>query len=1772
MRWLLVLFFPGCLTAAPIPGLFNSGVNTNGALLAPGSVDPHYRLIQSPDPSFPGPNAIVLNDSYPIGAWLPNGPNSKWVAPKEDESGGNSDGDYTYRIVFDLTGLDPTTAIINGVWTSDNNGIALRLNDITTGFANDGNFGALNSSFTITNGFVDGTNTLDFVLNNAPCGCANPTGLRVELNGTANPLPPPGTPPSILTPPASQTKAPGDTASFTASVYGAPPLSYQWRFNSQTIPGATNATYVIDAVSMTNAGSYSLVVSNPWGTATSSPPAVLTISYPSPAQLGYEAPGPSSRRTGLAITEIMYHPADRTDGRNLEFIEIYNSNPFQEDLSGYRISGDWNYTFPSGTIIPALGYRVVAPVPTDIQTVYGLGGVLGGFTNSLPNSSGSIRLTKRSGGVVLEINYSADVPWPVAADGAGHSLVLVRPSFGEQDSHAWAASAVIGGSPGAADPIPTGPLEHVLINEFLAHTDDPELDYVELYNHSALPVDISGCILTDDPATNKFVIPANTTIAPGGFLAFTQTNLTFSLDAAGETIYFKNAALTRVIDAVRFEAQENGVSMGRFPNGSDQFHRQTTKTPGAANTGIRVSQVVLNELMYHPISGNDDDQYVELYNRGTNSVNLGGWRLRGGISFDFSSNIVILPDSYLVIGRDISRLRTNYANLNASNSVGNFSGKLSHRGERVVLSIADTVVSTNQSIVQTNTIHITLDEVTYGTAGSWGRWAAGGGSSLELVDPHSNHRLPSNWADSDETAKSVWTPVEGTGVLDLGHPAVPSADELQVFLQGDGESLVDDVEVFATSGPNRLANPGFESGASGWSFQGTQRLTSWETNGGYSGARSLHVRASDRGDHIANRVRAPFTTAFSPGQTVTIRAKVRWLRGWPEMLFRLRGNYLETVGRLAVPKNLGTPGARNSQARTNAGPAIVNVTHRPILPLPSQNILVTAQIHDPDGLQSVQLKYRIDPAATVFTVNMVDNGANGDLLAGDGIYTGIIPGQSSGALVAFRVEARDNFATPATTLFPTDAPARECLVRVGESLPAGAFGTYRFWMTQASQDFWSARERMSNEYVNMTFVYGTNRVIYDAGARYSGSYYTTVTYNGPTGNLCGYSLAFPGDDLLLGEERVILDWPIRDDTDQREQLMYWFLDQLGLPNHYRRYIRLFVNGVARGTIYDDIQKPGGDSINEWFSGDSDGGLFKTDGWDEYNSDGERVGDPIILNTLENFTTSGGAKKTARYRWNWEPRTVRNTANDFSELFALVDAVNAPADGYQSAVEALVDMDQWMRTFCMDDLASFWDAFGNINNKNTFLYKPERDRWKLVSWDFDVGLGCFNDPPDYPLFPTLNDPAVMRIYATPALVRRYWGALNDALNSFFQTGSGTGIDTILDSKYAAFQANSIALNSPAGIKDWINQRRAFLQSQLATVAASFSVNGPTYFSTNQNSVVLSGFAPVNVQAITVNGLPYPITWTSVTAWRIVVPVKTGTNALSVQGLDRLNQPVAGTSRTITANFTGADEQPESFVVINEIMCQPSVANASYLELFNRSTNSTFDLSGWRLDGVDFDFPPGSLIAPQQFLVVAKDRLAFGSAHGWGIPIIGEFNGVLQPDGETLTLLKPGTNAASDQVITKVRYEATPPWPTNANGTGRSLQLIDAAQDNWRAGNWTTTASNTPVSPAPQWVYFSTTGTASGSVLYLYLQSAGDIYLDDLTMVAGSVPETGPNLIANPGFESTLTGPWSLTANFASSVTSTNFKHAGNSSLHLIATAAGAGSANAVYQNITPALVT
>src|SRR5439155_7149817 len=85
--------------------------------------------------------------------------------------------------------------------------------------------------------------------------------------------------PGVSSQPLSQRINLGSNVTFTASAAGAPPLFYQWKFNgTNNLPGATNTTLTLVNVHDTDAGSYSMVVTNVNGSDTSSN-ALLSINH-----------------------------------------------------------------------------------------------------------------------------------------------------------------------------------------------------------------------------------------------------------------------------------------------------------------------------------------------------------------------------------------------------------------------------------------------------------------------------------------------------------------------------------------------------------------------------------------------------------------------------------------------------------------------------------------------------------------------------------------------------------------------------------------------------------------------------------------------------------------------------------------------------------------------------------------------------------------------------------------------------------------------------------------------------------------------------------------------------------------------------------------------------------------------------------------------------------------------------------------------------------------------------------------------------------------------------------------------------------------------------------------------------------------------------------------------------------------------------------------------------------------------------------------------------
>lgn len=170
-----IALMAGQADAAAITGLFNTGTDANNVALAGGNgvIDPHYQIVSSTSPGFAGQQAVTFQCCY-----FPDDADSRWISL----TGNGNPGLNTtvYRLSFDLTGLDHTTAAISGLWGADNLGTII-LNGVSTGIQN-GQFSFL-TAFNISSGFQAGINTLDFQVQDF----GPPTALRVDgLAGTAD--------------------------------------------------------------------------------------------------------------------------------------------------------------------------------------------------------------------------------------------------------------------------------------------------------------------------------------------------------------------------------------------------------------------------------------------------------------------------------------------------------------------------------------------------------------------------------------------------------------------------------------------------------------------------------------------------------------------------------------------------------------------------------------------------------------------------------------------------------------------------------------------------------------------------------------------------------------------------------------------------------------------------------------------------------------------------------------------------------------------------------------------------------------------------------------------------------------------------------------------------------------------------------------------------------------------------------------------------------------------------------------------------------------------------------------------------------------------------------------------------------------------------------------------------------------------------------------------------------------------------------------------------
>ena len=427
------------------------------------------------------------------------------------------------------------------------------------------------------------------------------------------------------------------------------------------------------------------------------------MATPTPGKTN-SAPAPLAGMSGVSINEWMAKPLAGDD-----WFELGNLSTAPVDLGGAFLSND-----------PAQAALQMLPP----YTFLGVGG--NGFlrfwadkttTNGAPHVN--FKLNAAGGSLLLHgpaTNLVDRIDYTVQSLGVSEGRL---PDGGTQF-----VAFDLTPSPGESNYLP---LDTLVINEVLTHTDPPLEDALELFNPTPNHVNVGGWFLSHTPDDLKqYRIPDGTIVAANGFLVIYEyqfkgtNNFTFNSAHGDQAILSTGDAqgnLTGYRLKISFGSAANGVSFGRYATsvgidfvamsqhtfGMDN-PRTTTEFrlgQGAPNAYPLVGPVVINEIMYHPpdLGGtnkidNITAEYLELHNLTTRPIPLydpeastNRWKIAGDVSFTMPSGLVMPANAYwLVVSFDpvldtnaLAEFRRQYPTLpKTATLLGPYTGKLSN--------------------------------------------------------------------------------------------------------------------------------------------------------------------------------------------------------------------------------------------------------------------------------------------------------------------------------------------------------------------------------------------------------------------------------------------------------------------------------------------------------------------------------------------------------------------------------------------------------------------------------------------------------------------------------------------------------------------------------------------------------------------------------------------------------------------------------------------------------------------------------------------------------------------------------------------------------------------------------------------------------------------------------------------------------------------------------------------------------------------------------------
>ena len=467
---------------------------------------------------------------------------------------------------------------------------------------------------------------------------------------------------------------------------------------------------------------------------------------------------------------------------------------------------------------------------------------------------------------------------------------------------------------------------------------------------------------------------------------------------------------------------------------------ETFDTPEALAT-----QVVINEIHYDPRDETSAEEFIELYNPGTSPVDISGWQLTDAVDFVFPAGTVIDGGKYLAIAEDPAQ----FATIFSATALGPWIGGLRNDGEEIDLRDASGTLQ---------------DQVNYDAGFPWPTGPRGGGGSMELINASLDNDLGASWRTSGTAASpgggpditfvaegdNNWHYRKGTS-----EASSPITDWRNINFTEDASWLIGETPIGFGDGDDTTVLNDMRSNYSTvylrheftvnpLEIPQQLKLRIYADDGAVVWINGAEVQRV----HVAGG-QLPFngngTNHEAAWEEFTISGAGAFLVGGTNVIAVHGLNQQITSSDFSIDVSLSstsggagggapTPGTFNSSFSNITPPAIRQVDHFPEVPTSSDPVTITAKITDPDGVGPVELEYQIvSPGSYIrltdsgfdtswTAVTMVDDGSAGDLVAGDSIYTVVLPAslQEHRRMMRYRINFEDNAGTSDTAPYADD--------------------------------------------------------------------------------------------------------------------------------------------------------------------------------------------------------------------------------------------------------------------------------------------------------------------------------------------------------------------------------------------------------------------------------------------------------------------------------------------------------------------------------------------------------------------------------------------------------------------------------------------------------------------------------------------------------------------------------------------------------------------------------